>query len=242
MTKDKKQSIMDAVSIFIQRGGERHMENEAKKTEKPRVPVQVTETNIFKALAKIQQDLKAPKGQLNKFANFSYRSCEDILEAVKPLLQGLVILMRDEVVQVGERYYLKATATLTNGKESIDVPAFARESMDKKGMDDAQITGATSSYARKYALNGLLAIDDAKDSDTKKEEKVSAEKLIKPEELKAIAGVLQSITNAKDAGELLKIGAEVKKGDEAKRYTASQLKVLREAYDGKKRKFFPNAK
>jgi len=218
------------------------MENETKKTEKPRVPVQVTETNIFKALAKIQQDLKAPKGQFNKFANFSYRSCEDILEAVKPLLGGLVLLMRDEVVQVGERYYLKATAILTNGKDSIEVPAFARESMDKKGMDDAQITGATSSYARKYALNGLFAIDDAKDSDTKRGEKVSAEKLIKPEELKAISDVLQSITNAKDAGELLKVGAAIKKDDDEKKYTANQVKVLREAYEGKKRKFFPNAK
>ena len=116
----------------------------------------------------IQQKLKAPKGQYNSFGQYKYRSCEDILEGVKPLLKEykLVLLFNDEIVQISERYYVKATAKITDGKESISATAYAREQVTKKGMDESQITGATSSYARKYALNGLLAIDDAKDADT----------------------------------------------------------------------------
>jgi hypothetical protein len=124
------------------------------------------ETMIYDKLAEIQQKLKAPKSQFNKFGNYEYRSCEDILNALKPLLGGAVILLSDEIVQIGERYYVKAAATLTDGKELVTTTAYARESIDKKGMDDAQITGSASSYARKYALNGLFAIDDTKDSDT----------------------------------------------------------------------------
>lgn len=116
----------------------------------------------------IQQKLKAPKGQYNSFGQYKYRSCEDILEGVKPLLKEykLVLLINDEIVQIGERYYVKATAKITDGREAISATAYAREQVTKKGMDESQITGATSSYARKYALNGLLAIDDAKDADT----------------------------------------------------------------------------
>jgi len=135
--------------------------------------------SIYLLLAKIQQDLKAPKGQYNSFAKFSYRSCEDILEAVKPLLGNLALTISDEVVAVGERYYVKATAKLRNGKEAIVSTACAREALEKKGMDVAQITGAASSYARKYALNGLFAIDDTKDADsgkTAKEAKPAATK------------------------------------------------------------------
>lgn len=117
-------------------------------------------------LSEIQQKLNAPKGQYNKFGGFAYRSCEDITEAVKPLLNGLALTMQDEIVMVGERYYIKATATLSDGTDSISVTAYAREPEEKKGMDSCQVTGATSSYARKYALNGLFAIDDAKDADT----------------------------------------------------------------------------
>lgn len=118
-------------------------------------------------LRKIQLELKAPKGQYNEFSNFYYRNCEDIYEAVKPLLNenGLVLFMSDELVNIGERYYIKATATLTNGIETITNTAYAREEENKKGMDGSQITGASSSYARKYALNGLFLIDDVKDSD-----------------------------------------------------------------------------
>jgi hypothetical protein len=121
--------------------------------------------NLHSKLAQIQRELKAPKNQFNKFANFYYRSQEDILEALKPLLIDLVLNVVDEIVIVGDRYYVKATATITDGTDKVSASAFAREPESKTGMDLAQLTGATSSYARKYALNGLFAIDDAKDSD-----------------------------------------------------------------------------
>lgn len=116
----------------------------------------------------IQHKLKAPKGQYNSFGKYNYRSCEDILEGVKPLLKehNLALLIDDEIVQIGERYYVKATAKITDGREVVSATAYAREPDTKKGMDESQITGATSSYARKYALNALLCIDDTKDADT----------------------------------------------------------------------------
>lgn len=116
----------------------------------------------------IQHKLKAPKGQYNSFGKYNYRSCEDILEGVKPLLKehNLALLIDDEIVQIGERYYVKATARITDGREFVSATAYAREPDTKKGMDESQITGATSSYARKYALNALLCIDDTKDADT----------------------------------------------------------------------------
>lgn len=116
----------------------------------------------------IQHKLKAPKGQYNSFGKYNYRSCEDILEGVKPLLKehNLALLIDDEIVQIGERYYVKATTKITDGREIVSATAYAREPDTKKGMDESQITGATSSYARKYALNALLCIDDTKDADT----------------------------------------------------------------------------
>lgn len=116
----------------------------------------------------IQSMLKAPKGQYNLFGKYNYRSCEDILEGVKPLLseQELILTIEDSIEMIGDRYYVKATATLSDGTNSVSTSAYARESLDKKGMDASQVTGATSSYARKYALNGLLCIDDTKDADT----------------------------------------------------------------------------
>lgn len=118
-------------------------------------------------LHKIQKELKVGKGNRNEFGKYNYRNCSDILEAVKPLMpEGFYVTLTDDIVMVGDRYYVKATATLTDGAGvSFSTTAFARESFDKKGMDDSQITGATSSYARKYALNGLFAIDDTKDAD-----------------------------------------------------------------------------
>ena len=115
----------------------------------------------------IQHKLKAPKGQYNSFGQYKYRSCEDILEGVKPLLKeyNLLLIINDEIVQIGERYYVKSTAKITDGREAVSATAYAREQVTKKGMDESQITGAASSYARKYALNGLLAIDDSKDAD-----------------------------------------------------------------------------
>lgn len=117
-------------------------------------------------LIDIQDKLKAPKSQLNKFGGYEYRSCEDILNALKPLLVECFVILTDDIVQVGDRYYVKATASLSNGKETISTTAYAREEETKKGMDASQITGSASSYARKYALNGLFAIDDTKDADS----------------------------------------------------------------------------
>lgn len=120
-------------------------------------------------LLMVQSDLKAPKNQFNKSGNYHYRNCEDILEAAKPLLQsvGANLRLTDDVVQIGDRFYIKATAVFTDIEtgEMIENAALARESVQKKGMDESQITGATSSYARKYALNGLFCIDDVKDAD-----------------------------------------------------------------------------
>lgn len=122
---------------------------------------------LVSKLSDIQSSLKAPKNQRNNFGNYSYRSCEDILEAVKPHLKthGLSLTINDEVVEIGNRVYVKATCTITDGVSEIKNSSYARESETKKGMDDSQITGSTSSYARKYSLNGLFLIDDTKDSD-----------------------------------------------------------------------------
>jgi hypothetical protein len=126
--------------------------------------------NIYLKLVKVQNELKAPKGQYNSFGKYHYRNQEDILEALKPLLlqHGLTLIIKDSIELVGDRYYVKATCVLidTENGETLENTALARESVDKKGMDDSQITGSTSSYARKYALNGLFLIDDTKDADT----------------------------------------------------------------------------
>lgn len=123
----------------------------------------------MKELINIQSELKAPKNQYNKFGKFNYRSCEDILEAVKPLLfkNNCQLTITDEIVNFGERFYIKATAKIINKSgEEVENTAFAREDSEKKGMDGSQITGTASSYARKYCLNGLFLIDDSKDADT----------------------------------------------------------------------------
>ena len=126
--------------------------------------------NIYKKLMLVQSKLKAPKNQYNSFVKYSYRSCEDILEGLKPLLNEVeaIITLNDEVVNIGERFYIKAIATFIDiaTGEKVEVSALAREDETKKGMDLAQVTGSVSSYARKYALNGLFAIDDTKDSDS----------------------------------------------------------------------------
>ena len=125
--------------------------------------------NIDRTLQAIQTELKAPKGQYNKFGNYKYRSCEDILEAVKPILAkyGATIIITDDIEVRGDRYYVRATAVLRVGEKVIGTTqAFAREPEEKRGMDSSQITGTASSYARKYALNGLLLIDDTKDEDS----------------------------------------------------------------------------
>ena len=151
-------------------------------------------SELYKKMQEIQTHLKAPKNLYNSFGRYKYRNAEGICEAVKPLLaeHGLILTLSDELVAVGERYYVKATATIcSNAEEKLSVSAFARESFDKKKMDDSQITGVASSYARKYALNGLFLLDDTKDADTdeysnennRKMEIVSKEQL---EELKQL--------------------------------------------------------
>lgn len=178
---------------------------------------------IYSALMSIQRDLKAPKNQYNSFGKYKYRSLEDIVEAVKPLLNenGLILNMTDDVVIVGDRIYIKATVSVidvANG-DTVATTAFAREAVTKKGSDDSQITGLASSYARKYALNGLFAIDDAKDADTNEyqqtqvnsnrahEERNGAIKVlndaikktgVKCAEVSAIAGAKFSKTSTKD--------------------------------------------
>jgi len=118
-------------------------------------------------LAKIQSQIKAPKGQFNAFGKYKYRSCEDIVEAIKPVLaeHGFFLILTDDVVMIGTRFYFKAVATISDGTVFFSATGWAREEETKKGMDGSQVSGASSSYARKYALNGLFAIDDTKDSD-----------------------------------------------------------------------------
>ena len=152
--------------------------------------------HIYGKLMMIQQELKAPKGQYNSFAKYNYRSCEDILEAVKPLCikNNATLLLNDAVQEVSGRFYVVATATLvdTESGDSVSANAYAREPQDKKGMDDSQITGMASSYARKYALNGLFCIDDTKDADTDeaKRQEDAPKKREKKQESKQEASVL----------------------------------------------------
>lgn len=156
----------------------------------------------MKELIEIQHRLKAPKGQYNSFGKYKYRSCEDILEALKPLLYEYkcALSITDDMLLVGDRIYVKSTVTLRNESgEEVVTSAFAREEETKKGMDGSQITGAASSYARKYALNGMFCIDDTKDSDTTN----TGEKNDEISDYRAMA--FQEIDGAKDTGELTRI-------------------------------------
>ena len=151
---------------------------------------------IYKKLLEVQKELKAPKNQMNKFGGYKYRSCEDILEAVKPVLvkNKLSLQISDELEHIGERYYIKATATLLDIEDdsTMSNTAYAREEEVKKGMDGSQITGTASSYARKYALNGLFLIDDTKDADTDEYAKVQQEKITK-EQIATIKSLVDDI-------------------------------------------------
>lgn len=172
-------------------------------------------------LAEVQLKLKAPKGQMNNFGKYKYRSAEDILEALKPLLNGeAIVTLSDEMVLIGDRYYVKATATF-EGDDVKTVTAFAREEETKKGMDGSQITGASSSYARKYALNGLFLIDDTKDSDftnthDKDDGKPETMSYNTPKETKKFKKeVLDKIANSESVYDLEAIWNEMDESDKA---------------------------
>ena len=188
--------------------------------------------SVIEKLAAVQRELKAPKGQYNSFGKYKYRSCEDILEALKPVLgkHGCAVTLSDEVVQVGERFYIRATASIMDcesGERAFNT-AFAREDADKKGMDGSQITGTASSYARKYALNGLFLIDDTKDADTdayheqttgekpKEDPKIAAAKAKANEVKRMLVKIMGDKTAAaqrwnekykRDAGDIVKMNA-----------------------------------
>lgn len=146
-------------------------------------------TKFYEKIAKVQLELKAPKGQYNSFGKYKYRSCEDIVEAVKPILnkEGLILNLNDDLYLIGDRYYIKATAKITDGVNELTSTAYARESFELKGMSDSQVTGTASSYARKYALNGLLAIDDTKDADTDEFARQTKQEPLKQELLNELA-------------------------------------------------------
>lgn len=201
---------------------------------------------IKKKLLQVQSDLKAPKGQYNSFGKYNYRSAEDILEAVKPLLhnEGLVQTISDEIVSVGDRIYVKSTVTLYDAEsdESLSVSALAREDETKKGMDSSQITGSTSSYARKYALNGMYAIDDTKDSDAtntgpKKTEATQAIEKATMEEIEALLEL--GIMKGKDEMAVRKAAAAYYRVDDLKKLSkvaikdlSDRLKKLPNVFDG----------
>lgn len=173
-------------------------------------------SSINNELCRIQKELRAPKNQFNKFGNFYYRSCEDILEGLKDVLGPCSIIMNDDIVAVGDRIYVKATATLLLGEQSVSVSAFAREAIVKKGMDESQVTGSTSSYARKYALNGLFAIDDNKDADV----------------IESIEDRLQSVKTVQELNELFKKLDEEKQKKMTKKFSARK-KELQDAQTAK---------
>jgi hypothetical protein len=150
-------------------------------------------TTLVERLQSVQSELKAPKGQTNKFGNYRYRSAEDILESLKPLLKknGLALILTDEMVEIGNRIYVKASAAVIDPMGAqLSVNGYAREAEVKKGMDDSQITGSASSYARKYALNGLFAIDDTKDADATNTHGKGAAQKPQKEKVNALEGLV----------------------------------------------------
>ena len=159
------------------------------------------ELTISEVLSDIQSSLKANKAQYNAFGKYSYRSCEDICESAKPFLtkHKVYLTLNDDIIQVGDRVYVKATATISNGQKSIETTAFARESLSKKGMDESQISGSASSYARKYALSGLLLLDDNKDADSRDNSESGSEPAQKkdsptPKQLQTLRNNVQKLT------------------------------------------------
>lgn len=190
----------------------------------------------MKELQEIQAKLKAPKGQYNAFGKYKYRSCEDIIEAVKPYLASTkcILTMSDELVLIGERYYIKATATLTNSEwVSVTTTWYAREEESKKWMDGSQVTWASSSYARKYALNGLFAIDDWVDSDKtntwseSKAEEWEEKPRFNKEQLESFTKIAKNYENADEAIKVIKTKYRIWKEKEAEvRKLYESLKII----------------
>lgn len=177
---------------------------------------------IYEKLLKVQSELKAPKSQFNSFGKYNYRNCDDILEAVKPLLNehGLCLIISDSIEMLGDRFYIKSSGELHDIKDGdkVVVSALARESSEKKGMDSAQITGSASSYARKYMLNGLFAIDDSKDPDSQK----PAPPAPTISEFEAVKTALKKVKSLADLENYYKVHIKP-------RFSGVQLKELEEA-------------
>jgi len=173
---------------------------------------------LLKKLRKIQLELRAPKNQKNTFGNYNYRSCEDILEAVKKILpEELSLYITDNLINLGDRYYVEAIVILTDGENKIKTKGYARESLTKKGMDESQITGASSSYARKYSLNGMFLIDDNKDADTQDNSKAE------------LTTLTNKVKNIKTLEELRKFYAKYSgKGKELDKAITNRSKELKE--------------
>ena len=169
--------------------------------------------NIYEKLNYIQVNLKAPKGQYSEFGDYWYRSLENITDALKPFLKatGTILLMSDEIVLVNERYYVKATATIMDSENSLSVTALARETFTKKKMDDSQITGAASSYARKYALNGLFAIDDTKDADATNKHETEKKNIKQPQKANVYKKPERKVTDEQAKEKLAEIVQKFKK-------------------------------
>lgn len=183
-------------------------------------------------LSAIQCKLNAPKEQYNTFGCYKYRSCEDILGAVKPLLEGLIITLSDEITNVADRIYVQSTATISDGENHISAVAFAREALAKKGMDESQITGSAASYARKFALNGLLLIDDSKDADhfDNSHPEPPALKVASPKalDLKLACATILSATTTQKAEHYADVAIERATTDKEKKAIAEALKTLLE--------------
>lgn len=183
---------------------------------------------FIEKLKKIQSELNAPKDAFNTFGKYYYRSAESILKAIKPLLAetGLVLTVSDDIIAVSDRIYVKATAKITDGEHTVETSALAREPLNKKGMDDSQITGAASSYARKYALCGLLAIEDNKDVDALPPEDNNHQR--KPLDLKAYQ---KAVEQAKTFDDLKKyFAAAYKKASEEQKAKVKDIYENRKAY------------
>lgn len=163
----------------------------------------MSDKTIYEKLHDLQQKISAPKTETNEFGGYNYRTAEGILQAAKAALgdSGLVILLTDQIQLVGDRHYVHATARITDGKESVEVSAFAREELSKKGMDASQITGSASSYARKYALSGLFAIDGTADADSMKPHET---KVIDDEQLSTIVALMDEVLDEAAKGKLVK--------------------------------------